>query len=154
MPKNLSFALVFATVMSLALVADAVAQKAVAPYSVSAVHVSKFDKMSGTVSERLGEGETGGFFNELDLSVFVVVEVTGTAEAYAPGRKVSVTASEGKRVVMRTTSDIGVINQSGRYFVPVLLPGPFCSDLTIKVRISGQSKPSTKNRRLKFICGE
>lgn len=135
---------------------DALAQRSTAPgpYAITAVDITKFDKMSGEFKEKIGAREDRTYLNELDLSLFAVVEVSGKGEDYAPGRKIEVSVTEGKRVVLKTTVDIGVINQSGRYFAPVFLPGPYCSDVKINARILGQTKQSAMSRKISFACGE
>lgn len=127
---------------------------AAAPYSITAVNVTKFDKMSGEFGERMKADDAGNFLNELDLTFFVSVEVSGKDGDYAPGRRVQVTVTEGKRAARLTTVDIGVINQQGKYFVPVFLAGPFCSEVKISAKILGQKKQSSMTRKLVFDCGE
>jgi hypothetical protein len=137
------------------LASAAVAQKnpVSGPYSVVTIRVAKFDKATGEFASGMDMG-ADTLFNELDLSLFAVVEIEGAPGAYAAGRRLSVTVTEGRKVVLRTFSDIGVLNENGRYFVPILLPGPYCSDVRVSVRISGQTKQAAASRKLPFVCGE
>lgn len=156
MMKSRFAGLVPVLAMTVLFAVSAFAQKLppAAPYSITAVNVTKFDKMSGEFGERMKADDTGNFLNELDLTFFVSVEVSGKGGDYAPGRKVQITVTEGKRAARITTVDIGVINQQGKYFVPVFLTGPFCTEVKIGAKVLGQKKQSSMTRKLVFDCGE
>ena len=93
--------------------------------------------------------------NELDLSLFVTIEVSGRKGSYSPKRKVEITVYKGGRLFQKRVGDLGVLDEAtGKYFVPLWLYGPFCQKITIKARLLGQPQASTLQRTLSFDCGE
>ena len=94
-------------------------------------------------------------WNELNLSLFVTIQVTGRVGSYSPKRKVEITAYKDGRVFLKRISELGVLDEgTGKYYIPVWLYGPFCRKVTIKARLVGQQEGSSLQRTLDFQCGE
>src|SRR5260370_37139083 len=90
-------------------------------------------------------------WNELNLSLFVTIQVTGPAGSYSSKRKVEITACENRRVILKRLSELGVLNEdTGKYYIPVWLYGPFCRKVTIKDRLIAQPQLSSLHSVLDF----
>ena len=125
-------------------------------YSVAMIKVNAFDEAAGNLSDANPEGgEPKSFFNDLSTSLFVWVAIQGKPGSFEPGRTVSVTVWEGKKINMtRNNVQIGLIGDKGVYLVPVYVYGPLCSEVKITARITGQKTASSKTVKIPFQCGE
>lgn len=130
------------------------AQKAAAPYKISAIKIVPFDQSNGEFQAEITPTDDRVFFNEISLGFFVTVEVTGESGSFEAGRMVEVTVLEGKRQKAKKTEQIGLIGESGKFYIPVWLDSAICDELTIKARIVGQKTASTMTRKASFMCGE
>lgn len=129
--------------------------KKVSPYSLSNLEVTLYSQRQNKFLSKIENDGKDFFWNELNLSLFIAVEVSGEKGTYTSNRKVEVTAFEGKKVILKRSADLGVIDEAtGKYYVPIWLYGPFCQKVTIKAQILGQNKVSSIERKLNFQCGE
>jgi hypothetical protein len=131
-------------------------QKAVPPYKLTAMKIVPFEGTSGKFEDEIRTaGEEREYLNELSKSLFVTIEVSGKkdTENY-PGRQLEVTVMEGKKLKTKRTELIGILNDEGKFYVPVFLYSAMCDEVTIKARIIGQKTPATISRKLSFQCGE
>lgn len=134
---------------------DSFAQtKAVAPYSITAIRVMPYEASQGKFLDELKPDEFGGYFNDLDKSLLVMIEVTGPAGEYVAARRVSVRVTEGKKVKLSKVGYPGVLNENGKYWIPIWLEAAMCDEVVITATMTGQTKKSSMKRSLNFMCGE
>lgn len=125
------------------------------PYRLSAIRILPYNQTTNSFLAEVKKDKDADFFNELDLSLFVTVEVSGQPGSISSNRRVEIIAYEGSRVILKRVVRLGVISEStGKYYVPVWLYSPFCQQVTIKARLIGQRQISTLQRKLDFLCGE
>lgn len=126
--------------------------EAVAPYKLSEMKVLSFNRMDNTLKEI----ETDNFFNEVDLEYLVKVEVSGKGGSIAtPLRSVEIIVFEGKKQSQKKVTAIGILNEQGKYYVPLWMSGQYCNEeVTIQARLLGQQQPSLIKKTLSFQCGE
>lgn len=141
-------------VLAFATVEAAAQTKPVAPYSITAIRVMPYEASQGKFLEELKPDEFGGYFNDLDKSLLVLVEVTGPAGEYVTGRRVSVRVTEGKKVKLNKVGYPGVLNENGKYWIPIWLESAMCDEVVITASMVGQTKKSSMKRSLNFMCGE
>ena len=123
-------------------------------YKISSIKIVPFDSQTGKFQDEIKLKDERSFFNDLAISLFVVVEISGEAGSFADERKIQVTVSEGKRLKMKKVDQIGLIGEGGKYYFPVWLDPAMCSDVTVKAEIIGQKTASTMTRKIPFLCGE
>lgn len=119
------------------------------------MNIAPYKQSAGSFLPEIKNDREYWSLNELDLSLFVTIEVSGLKGSYSPKRKVEITAYRGGRLFQKRVADLGVLDdKTGKYFVPLWLYGPFCQKITIKARLLGQAKASALQRTLSFDCGE
>lgn len=124
-------------------------------YEIAAIAVNAFSGSTNELSDAIPpDGEPKSFFNDLDTSLFVWVLVQGEAGSFEAGRMVNVVVTEGKKVILRRSAQIGIPNEKGFYTVPVYVYGPLCSEVKISASIIGQKNVSAKSVTVPFECGE
>lgn len=123
-------------------------------YKISGMTLTPFDEASGKFEEPLSESGGRSFFNDLSTSLFVSVNIAGQTGTFEPGRMVTVTVMEGKKLRMTRRVQVGLIGDGGFYHVPVFIYGSVCEKLTITARLSGQKTLSSSKRSVTFVCGE
>jgi len=137
-------------------------------FKISGIKAMLFYEQTGTFSKDIladpnislwntiiGEGSSGG----ASSATLVLVEVTGKGGAYETTRKVEMTAAfagTGRRAhpPVKRTSEIGIISEKGKFYVPLWLYDTGCSHVTISARIVGQKQASSMQKTIKFECGE
>jgi len=125
------------------------------PYKLSAMKVVPYSQTSNSFLDEIKTDKDADFWNDLDLSLFATIEVTGKPGSYTPNRKVEIVAYAGNRLLLKRVAELGVIGEStGKYYVPVWLYGSFCQPVTIRARLIGQKPTPTLQRKLTFMCGE
>lgn len=129
-------------------------QKPVAPYSIAKIHVIPFEESTGQFAEPMADDDLGQFFNDLSTSLLVKIELNGPAGEFAPNRRVAISVTEGKKAKLTKTAYPGIMNENGKFFVPVWLYGSMCDKITIKATVTGQTKKATLTRTVQFMCGE
>jgi hypothetical protein len=128
--------------------------KKAADYRIAAINITPFDEANGKFEDVLTVNSDRSFFNDLSTSLFVTIEIAGEAGSFETGRKAVITVTEGKKPKFNKTEQIGLIGEGGKYYIPVWLYGPMCSDVTIKARLIGQKMTSPVTRKVIFNCGE
>lgn len=141
------------TVVSLSVQAQT--QPEPAAYKLTAMNIVPYKQSAGSFLPEIKNDREYWGLNQLDLSLFATVEVSGRKGSYSPKRKVEITTYKGGRLFQKRVADLGVLDEgTGKYFVPLWLYGPFCEKITIKARLLGQAQASTLQRTLSFDCGE
>ena len=130
------------------------AQTAAPAYKISAITILPFDGQTGEFQDEFKTDDERSFFNDLAISLFVKIEITGQSGSFEAGRNLQVTVTEGKKIKARKNEQIGLIGDGGKLYVPVWLDGAMCSDVTITAKIVGQKTASTMTRKVPFQCGE
>lgn len=133
---------------------NAQAPKAAAPYKITGIKIVPFDGQTGKFQNEITPNDERSFFNEISLSMFVTVEVSGETGTFEAGRMVEITVTEGKKSRTKKTSQIGLIGDGGKFYIPVFLDSAFCDELKVTARIVGQKTASTMTRKAIFVCGE
>lgn len=164
MKRIFSLAAVAASVFSLSSVASAQAPA----FKISGIKAMLYYEQTGTFSKDIladpnislwntiiGEGSSGG----ASSATLVMVEVSGKGGAYETTRKVELTATfagtgRNARAPVKRTSEIGIISEKGKFYVPLWLYDTGCSHVTISARILGQRQASSMKKTIKFECGE
>lgn len=124
-------------------------------YKLTAMNIVPYKQSAGSFLPEIKNDREYWSLNQLDLSLFVTIEVSGRKGSYSPKRKVEITAYRAGRLFQKRVADLGVLDdESGKYFVPLWLYGPFCQKITIKARLLGQPQGSALQRTLSFDCGE
>lgn len=124
-------------------------------YKVAEMKVVPFSQRTSLFLAEIKKDNDFYAWNELNLSLFVTIRVSGRAGSYSSQRKVEITAYEDGRLILKRISNLGVLDEdTGNYYVPVWLYGPFCQRVTINARLVGQSQISSLQRSLDFQCGE
>lgn len=150
--KKLIF--LFSCLLFLRLSAETPAQQTnPAAYKLTNVKIIPFEGANGKFEDEIKPNSDTSFFNELSKSLMIVVEVSGKAGNYA-NRSVEVTVTEGKKNKLRQTAMIGILNDAGKFYVPVWLYAPMCGEVTISARITGQTATAKQTRKILFQCGE
>jgi hypothetical protein len=145
----------FAALAALILIgcSAASAQKKTPDYKITAVHITPFDSNTGKFEDEITANSDRSFFNDLAISLLVVVEVTGETGSFVAGRQAEITVMEGKKIKKKKVEQIG-IPSDGKFFVPVWLDSPMCSEVTVTARMIGQKTVSRTVRKVPFQCGE
>ena len=133
---------------------NAQAPKPAPTYKIANVKIVPFDGQTGKFQDEIKPNEERSFFNEISLSMFVTVEVSGQAGTFEAGRMVEITVLEGTKQRVKKTEQIGLIGDGGKFYIPVFLDSAFCSELKVTARIVGQKTASTMTRKAMFVCGE
>lgn len=141
------------TLLILVTVTATFAQK-VAPYKITAIRIMPFDEVTGQFRDTLAPDDTGGWGNDLSMSILAVIELAGTPGSFADKRTVSVRVMEGRKLKVAKTGYPGVFSESGRYYVPVWINGSVCDNVTITATMLGQTTKSSMTRKLSAHCGE
>lgn len=154
MKNLLKIAAITAALLCGTIIAAAQAPKAAQPYKLSAINITPFDEASGKFQEVLSPDGGRSFFNDLSISLFVTVEISGEAGSFETGRKVAITVTEGKKPKFSKTEQVGLIGDGGKYYIPVWLYSSMCDEVTITAKLIGQKKISSITRKVLFECGE
>lgn len=123
-------------------------------YKISAIKILPFDSQTGEFQDEFKMKDERVFFNELGISLFVKIEISGKAGSFTAARNLQVTVTEGKKIKAKKTEQIGIISEGEKFYVPVWLDSSMCSTITITAKIIGQKTPSTLTRTVPFQCGE
>lgn len=148
------------------------AQQRSSAYTISAIQARLFYENKGAFSGDvladknfalwnvvIGEGSAEGPSN----ATLVLVEVSGSAGAYEPMRKVEFVAtirrsrrglSSAKDVLVRRTLGTGILNAKGKWYAAFWLYGTGCEPISLSARIAGQARQASLQRTIDFRCGE
>lgn len=144
----------FLTILFFAFMINANAQKASPDYKISAIKIVPYEQNTGQFEDEITAGSDTNFFNELGKGLFVTVEVSGKAGSYEAKRNVEITVMEGKKLKLKKVLMMGILNQSGKYYLPIFLEPAMCDEVKITAKITGQKTPSITTRKVAFMCGE
>jgi hypothetical protein len=105
-----------------------------------------FDRQQGSAPPFAGSGAA----NYPTRYLMVMVEVTNN-----DGRKVELTATEGRRVVWRkiSTAHMTPADYEKTYAI-FFIEGDRCELVRLRARLVGPGKPSTMTKAIEFGCGE
>ncbi|HVF57697.1 MAG TPA: hypothetical protein VM934_16200 [Pyrinomonadaceae bacterium] len=134
------------------------------PYKITAIKAMLFYEAKGTFSRDvlakpdftfwntiIGEGDAESPSN----STLVLVEVTGKPSPdELPLRKVELTATESRKVLLKRATDIGSFGDAGKFYAGFWLYDTGCQPIKISARITGQTQPSSMTKTIPFACGE
>lgn len=123
-------------------------------YKISNVKIVPFEQTTGNFEDEITPTDERAFFNDLSKGLFVTVEITGKPESYEAKRQLEVTVMEGKKIKLKKVYMSGILNSQGKFYFPVWLDAPMCSEVKITARITGQKTVATKTRNVTFQCGE
>ena len=128
------------------------AQK-VPAYKIMRIHITPFEQSTGKFEGELGPNEDPSYLNALSKSLFVSIEVSGKAGTYE-NRKVAITVTEGGKAKANRSESLGIMNDEGKFYIPVFLYSSMCGQVSITARILGQTPAAVLTRKLHFDCGE
>jgi hypothetical protein len=151
--KNIKLLLISAVLLLTFGAVFANAQAAPA-YKISKIKIVPFDEQKGAFQPEYTANDERSFFNDLSISLFVTVEISGQAGSFETGRKIEVTVMEGAKLKAKKSEQIGLLGDGGKYYFPVWLDSAMCSDVKITARIIGQKTASASSRTVPFLCGE
>lgn len=123
-------------------------------YKISSIKITPFDSATGEFQPEFKANDDRSFFNDLGISLFTVVEISGKEGSFEAGRKIQITVTEGKKVKATKTEQIGLIGGGGKFFIPLWLDPAMCSEIKITAKIIGQKTAPTMTRKVPFLCGE
>lgn len=123
-------------------------------YKISNVKIVPFEQTTGKFEDEFTANDDRSFFNDLSKGLFVTVEITGKPESYEAKRQLEVTVMEGAKVKLKKIYMAGILNEQGKFYFPVWLDAPMCSEVKITARILGQKPIATTTRKVAFQCGE
>ena len=122
------------------------------PYSISSIKIVEFDESEGKFGEEVTKDTFFG--NDFSTSLLVTIELSGEPGSIVTRRNVRVTVTEGRKVTFTRLAIPGILNQAGKYYIPLWVYGPICDNLKIRAAVTGQTTISTLSRTVNAHCGE
>jgi hypothetical protein len=135
------------------------AQRPVPPFRITALKAMLFYGQTGKFSPDLfgpsaptlqnvttGEGQS--------TATLVVVEVTGEPDRYDPTRKMTLTATAERRVILTRTVQLGRPGDDGKFYAAFWLYDTGCMPVVLNARLLGQTQKSALLKTLNFSCGD
>lgn len=95
-----------------------------------------------------------GFAESPSTSTMVVVEISGSPEAYNPERKIELIAYKGETVIFTRQAPTSILSEAGKYFQAFWLYDTGCEEIKLVAQIIGQSQVSVVEKIIPFCCGE
>jgi len=123
-------------------------------YKISNVKIVPFEQTTGKFEAEITANDDRSFFNDLGKGLFIIVEISGKPESYADKRQLEVTVMEGTKIKLKKIYMTGILNEQGKFYFPVWLDAPMCSEVKITARITGQKPIAATTRKVAFQCGE
>jgi hypothetical protein len=123
-------------------------------YKISNVKIVPFEQTTGKFENEFTTNDERSFFNDLSKGLFVIVEISGKPESYDAKRQLEVTVLEGTKVKLKKVYMSGILNEQGKFYFPLWLDAPMCSEVKITARILGQKPIAATTRKIAFQCGE
>jgi hypothetical protein len=135
------------------------------PYKITALKALLFYDGSATFSRDVLAKPNFSFWNTIigegdaeapSNSTLVLVEVSGnpSPNEAAPSRKVELTATSARKLLIKRTVDIGLFGDGGKFYGAFWLYETGCQPVTLVARIIGQTQSSVVTRKIPFECGE
>lgn len=136
-------------------------RKSPPPFKINAVKAMLFFEQTGEFSPDVLSQPASALRNrragagERATATLVVVELAGSRNAYAPGRKLSFTAIDSRRaVLLRKTTDLGIFGDEGKFYAAFWLYDTGCYPVTLSARLLGQPAGTVFKKTLNFSCGD
>lgn len=123
-------------------------------YKLAKIKIVPYDSATGQFGEEITPASDRSFFNDLSISLFVVVEVEGLAGSFESGRKLRISVSEDSKVKTTRFVQIGLIGENGKWFEPLWLYPAMCGEVRITASLVGQKPSKALTRTVPFTCGE
>ncbi len=152
--KLFSTLLIVAALFACAARIQAQTEEKAPDYKIAKIKVTPFDSKTGKFGDELTGGDSESFFNDLSISLLVLIEIDGEAGSFETGRKVNVKVTEGTRVKATVNNQIGLIGEGGKWYEAVWLSPAMCNEITITASITGQKPGKAMTRKVSFMCGE
>jgi len=138
-------------------------QEVVSDYSITSMTASLFYNQINTFSQNIldnpnfilwntiiGEGSAEGDSSQ----TLVAIEITGEPGAYQYERTIEFIARTEEKVIQSLSSSIGILSETGKYYITYLLHDTGCVPIEISVSIKGQKTRSMVKKVIDFRCGE
>lgn len=131
------------------------------PIAIRSMEARLFYNYSGTLSKPITRKMVlwnavigDGNIDEPSNSTLVDVVVEGEPGSFNPDRRVELVVSDSSsgKVILEQSSEIGVLNSSGKYHAGFWLPKTGCQPLRVRARIVGTK--TFKAISIPFSCGE
>jgi hypothetical protein len=84
----------------------------------------------------------------------VIVKVVGPSAALESLPRLILTATTGRRVVLKQTAKILTAVGEGNYYAAFIVPTTGCDPVKLSARIAGHKRAATLTRLINFQCGE
>jgi hypothetical protein len=162
MPLTLRATISFFCLLSLCsgLTSQVSAQRRVPPpFKIAAITAKLFDELTGIFSPDLLTAPDSELRNRRtgpgsSNSMMIVVELAGQAGSYAPDRKLLLTATDSRRVLLKRSADIKILSDEGKYYLAFWIYDIGCYPVTLGVRVTGQSASRAVKKTIPFRCGD
>lgn len=135
-----------------------------APYKIAAIQAKLFYDSNGTFSRDVLAAPKFTFWNTVigegdaeapSSATLVVVEVQGEGGTAGDGaRKVNLTVTAGRRVLLNRTNSIGLFTTGGKFYAAFWVYDTGCQPLKLTAKIVGQMPALSKTATVPFACGE
>lgn len=135
-----------------------------AAYKITGIQAKLFYDSNGTFSRDVMAAPAFTFWNTVigegdaeapSSATLVLVEVSGPGGTAGEGaRKVSLTVTAGKKVMLNRTSAIGLFTTEGKFYAAFWIYDTGCQPLKLTAKITGQSPVASKTATIPFACGE
>jgi hypothetical protein len=127
-------------------------------WRITGIKVKGYDQSTGDLAELSLEETLSTSANAPFGPVLVIVEIAGEVEA-GSGKSIALTATEGRRTVLRGTFGPGPYQGSSqgekKFYAPFWISSnTLCDPLKITARVAGQRQASAMTKTVKFQCGE
>lgn len=123
-------------------------------YKISNVKIVPYEQTTGKFEDEITATDDRSFFNDLSKALFITLEISGKPESYEAKRQVEVTITEGTKIKLKKVFMSGILNEKGKFYFPMWIDAPMCSEVKITARITGQKTASPTTRKVAFQCGE
>jgi hypothetical protein len=135
------------------------AQRAVAPFRITAVKAMLFSGQTGMFSADIFgpsppalQNVRGGEMQS--TATLIVVETAGEPDAYAPGRRVALTATASGRVLLDRAIALGRPGADGKFYTAFWLYDTGCTPVALNAHLVGQAEQSSVRKTIDFRCGD
>lgn len=134
-------------------------RKAPPSFKIGAITAKLFDEHPGMFSSDLLTAPDSTLRNRRtgpgsSNSMLIVVELAGQAGSYAPDRKLLLTATDSRRVLLKRSADIGILSEGGKYYLAFWIYDIGCYPVTLSARVTGQSASRAVKKTIPFRCGD
>ncbi|HEV2914035.1 MAG TPA: hypothetical protein VGX92_12205 [Pyrinomonadaceae bacterium] len=129
------------------------------PFEIKSMQARLFMSRDGSLGEDLFASDEARILWNIGVhyssdSVLVIVEIAGPPDEREPYRRLALTATSGRRVLLNGSVPIYNFFDDARYHAAFIVHGTGCEPVKLTARILGQRKPATMTRLINFQCGE